>query len=196
MSISSDIEHPKFEQLVSAAKDLFYRFGIKRVTVEEICQTAGVSKMTFYKFFSNKLDLAKYLVTSIFDAALQDYVDIIESDKPFPAKLKELIELKRRGTEQMGSEFMAELVQNPEPEIAEIYQQQRERSLSLTMNFLKRAQKNGDIRADLKLEFLLYLLNKMVDMSADEALLKMYPTPQELALEMTNFFFYGILNRD
>ena len=196
MSISSDIEHPKFEQIVSTAKDLFYRFGIKRVTVEEICQTAGVSKMTFYKFFSNKLDLAKYLLNSIFDTAIQEYSDIIESHNPFPSKLKELIDLKRRNTEQIGTEFIAELLQNPEPEIAEIYKTQRERSLNLTMDFLKRAKDTGDIRPDMKLEFILWFLNKMLDMSTDEYLNQLYQTPQQLALEMTNFFFYGILNRD
>ena len=197
MSNIKDFEqNTKFQQIVTTAQRLFYRFGIKRVTIEEICRESTVSKMTFYKFFSNKLELVKYLLESIFDQAIQKYLDIIESDIPFPDKLKALIDLKRRQTEQIGAEFIAELLQQPEPEIAAVYQKQRDRSMTMTMNFLQRAQENGDIRAEIKLEFILYILNKMVDMSTDETLNQIYESPQEMAVEMTNFFFYGILNRD
>ncbi|MBN1482239.1 TetR/AcrR family transcriptional regulator [candidate division KSB1 bacterium] len=192
-----DIEqNPKFKQLVATARDLFYRFGIKRVTIEEICREAQVSKMTFYKFFPNKLELAKYLLNLIFDTAVQEYQDIILCDKSFPDKLKELIELKRRKTDKLSAEFIAELLQHPEPDIAVLYNKQRERSLSMTIDFLRQAQQNGDIRPDIKLEFILYILNKMIDMTADESLGQLYTSPQEIAIEMTNLFFYGILNRD
>ena len=44
----------KNDQIVKIGKDLFYKYGIKRVSVEEICAKANVSKMTFYKFYNNK----------------------------------------------------------------------------------------------------------------------------------------------
>ena len=55
------------------------------------------------------------------------------------------------------------------------------------------AQKEGNIRKDVKVEFLIYYLNHMLELTHDEYLLKLYPTPQELILEITNFFFYGVL---
>jgi AcrR family transcriptional regulator len=186
----------KFNQIVSTAKDLFYRFGIKRVTIEEICREANVSKMTFYKFFPNKIELAKYLLKFVFDKAIQEYVDIVENDQPFAEKLKMLIDLKRRSSDNISEEFIHELLQQPEPDIAAIYATQREKSFAITMDFFKRAQKDGDIRPDIKLEFIPFILNKMVDMSSDEALGFIYQSPQEYILEMTNFFFYGVLKRD
>jgi hypothetical protein len=57
------------------------------------------------------------------------------------------------------------------------------------------AQQRGDIRADIKPEFILYFLNKIVEMARDEDLERMYSTPQDLIMELTNFFFYGILPR-
>ena len=41
-------KNKKKQSIIKASRDLFMRYGIKRVTVEEICETAGVSKMTFY----------------------------------------------------------------------------------------------------------------------------------------------------
>ncbi|NOZ62096.1 MAG: TetR/AcrR family transcriptional regulator, partial [Calditrichaeota bacterium] len=59
--------------MFETAQDLFFRYGIRRVTVEEICRTAGVSKMTFYKYFKNKIDLVKKLMEKIYDQALAEY---------------------------------------------------------------------------------------------------------------------------
>jgi len=46
--------NPKREQILTTGKELFWKFGFKRVTIEEICKEAGVSKMTYYKFFTTK----------------------------------------------------------------------------------------------------------------------------------------------
>ncbi len=186
----------KFKQITQTAKDLFYRFGIKRVTIEEICREAKVSKMTFYKFFPNKIELAKYLLTTIFDTAMQEYLEIVDSSEPFAEKLKMLINVKRRSSNNISNEFIAELLQHPEPNIAALYDKQREKSLTLTMTFFERAQKTGDIRPDIKLEFIPYILNKMIDMSTDDALKHLYQSPQDYILEMTNFFLYGVVKRD
>jgi len=42
-------ENQKYNQIIDTSKKLFWKYGIKRVTIEEICREAGVSKMTFYK---------------------------------------------------------------------------------------------------------------------------------------------------
>ena len=57
----------KFESITSAAKSLFWKHGIRRVSIEEICEDAGVSKMTCYKYFSNKTAIAKYLIEDLFE---------------------------------------------------------------------------------------------------------------------------------
>ncbi len=56
---------PKFVQIVEIASELFRKYGVKRVTVEEICTTAQISKMTFYKYFANKKELADYIIFKI-----------------------------------------------------------------------------------------------------------------------------------
>ena len=51
--------------LVKQARELFWKHGIKRITVEEICSEAGISKMTFYRNFKNKVEIAERVVTGI-----------------------------------------------------------------------------------------------------------------------------------
>lgn len=46
-----------FKNITATAKSLFYAYGFDRVTVDDICAQAGVSKSTFYTHFSSKQDL-------------------------------------------------------------------------------------------------------------------------------------------
>ncbi|MDR1455660.1 MAG: TetR/AcrR family transcriptional regulator [Tannerella sp.] len=47
------------EHIIETALDLFARYGIKKVSMNDIARTAGVSKRTLYEFFSDKETLLK-----------------------------------------------------------------------------------------------------------------------------------------
>jgi hypothetical protein len=108
-----------------------------------------------------------------------------------------MIELKREQTHTMSSEFFRDYLHSGDPElIAYLEQASAENMQKFTDDFHK-AQKNGDIRQDLKVEFIMAIMNKLVDwIQHDDSLLDLYNEPQDLAVEMTSFLFYGILNRD
>lgn len=183
----------KFQQLVATAHDLFMRFGIRRVSVEEICSEANVSKMTFYKYFKNKIELNKYLLNQIFSEQMTEYRKIIAQQVPFPEKVKQIIQLKHEQTDLMSQEFFHDLLKNPNPEIAELLNKFKKDSFNEVLNDFNAAREHGDIRRNLKPEFILYFLNHMTEMAKDENLLRLYRSPNELTMELTNFFFYGIL---
>lgn len=183
----------KFKQLVTTSQDLFMRFGIRRVSVEEICSEANVSKMTFYKYFKNKIELIKYLLNQIFSEQMTEYRKIITQRISFPEKVKQIIRLKHEQTKMTSQEFFYDLWKNPNPEIVELLEKLKEESLNEVLNDFKAAKENGDIRQNLKPEFILYFLNHMIEMAKDQNLLSLYNSPNELAMELTNFFFYGIL---
>ena len=191
--MSRNDENQKCQQLVATAQDLFMRFGIRRVTVEEICSEANVSKMTFYKFFKNKIELTKYLLNQIFSEQMDEYRKLMAQQVPFPEKVKQILQLKHKQTEMMSQEFFNDLLKNPNPEIAELLEKMNADTLNEVLKDLKTARENGDIRQDLKPEFILYFLNHMTEITKDENLLSLYRSPNELAMELTNFFFYGIL---
>jgi len=45
--------------LKQVATELFYQQGWRLTSVAEICRAAGVSRVTFYKYFPTKQDLVK-----------------------------------------------------------------------------------------------------------------------------------------
>jgi AcrR family transcriptional regulator len=191
-----DSSNTKREQLIRTGKELFWKFGFRRVTVEEICSEAGISKMTFYKYFSNKLDLVKTIMDEILTHTIERYREIVDSDLPYPEKVTQLIELKREQVQAMSNEFFRDYVQSADREMSEYLQQITQKNMQMILADFYNAQKNGDIRKDLKVEFIMYVMNQLIEMTHDDRLLHMYENPEDLVMEITNFLFYGILSRE
>ena len=101
----SNTSNPKRAQIFKTGRDLFWKYGFKRVTIEEICKEASVSKMTYYKFFPNKIELVKTIMDDILRVSMDKYKNIMASDIPYPEKVVALIHLKKDQIEHMSSEY-------------------------------------------------------------------------------------------
>ena len=110
-------------------------------------------------------------------------------------KTEQVIHWKLAYQEKLSHEFIKEYLDSSDPEIKAIFLQKQQEVLTKIVNDYKDAQKNGDIRSDIKPEFILYIILKLSEIHKDENLAKMYATPKELTKEVLNFFFYGILER-
>ena len=187
-------ENPKFQKIVKTAEYLFSRFGFRRVTVEEICHKASVSKMTFYKYFPNKIELSKYVMEKIFKEALEKFEKITVQQIPFTEKINQIIQLKMQYVDSYSEEFISDWLGNY-PELQEFFEKKNEESLEWTMNFFRQAQERGDIRGDIRLEFLNYMLNKLLEISKDERSKQIFPNYAEFVQQLLNLFFYGIIPR-
>lgn len=188
-----DFENKKLQQLVEKAWDLFWQFGFTRVSIEEVCKEAGVSKMTFYKHFKNKNDLVRFIMKEMSEYSLKLYDGIMSEDIPFVDKIRKSVELKIEQTENISEAFFRDFHRQNDPELNKVLQEQRLSNLRTVTDWYLKAQKEGDIRRDIKPEFIVYFLNHMIEMVNDDKLVGMYEHPGELIKELTNFFFYGLL---
>lgn len=192
----SPIKSKKYQLLIKAARDLFMRYGIKKVTVEEICSTAGVSKMTFYKHFNNKIELALFILNQTFEDGVRRYKIIMSQDVPYAEKARQLIRLKLESTEDVSREMTKDILDSPIPEVAAMMRKISEENFNLFLNDMISAQKKGEIRGDINPHFIMYVLGKLQEMAVDERFSSMYASTQALSSEILNFFFYGIMSRE
>lgn len=186
-------ENKKYESLLRTARELFWKYGIRRVTIEEICRTAEVSKMTFYKHFDNKTDLVKKLLDRIFSESMDGYRSIMDSDAEFHEKVRKMVLLKIEGTYDLSKEFLQDFYSKNDIELTSFLQTRTNEIITTIKEDFAEAIRKGDIRSDIKPDFIFYFLNHIIEMASDPELLKLYDSAQEMILEMTNIFFYGIL---
>jgi AcrR family transcriptional regulator len=191
-----DFKNKKLQQLAETAWDLFFRFGFSRVSIEEICKEASVSKMTFYKHFRNKSDLVRFLMREMSEYSIKLYEDIMDEDISFTEKIQKSIQLKLESTENISEEFFRDIHRQNDSELNQIIHDQMVANMNIVTGWYLEAQKEGDVRQNIKPEFMVYMLNHLTDMAKDEKLVGMYDNPQDLIMELTNFFFYGILPRE
>ncbi|MBE9467701.1 MAG: TetR/AcrR family transcriptional regulator [Bacteroidetes bacterium] len=189
------IDNQKLKKILTVSKELFWKHGFKRITIEEICSEANVSKMTFYKHYKNKKELVEFIINNITDKAMKKYRKIMESDIPFPEKIKKSIDLKMEATKDISNEFINDYIRYADPETLALYQRKKHEAMYSILNDYIEAQKKGDIRKNINPKFILYFLNNLQNLVKDEQLEKLYDAPQDMIMELTNFFFYGILPR-
>ncbi len=181
----------KKDRIVKAATGLFQRFGVRRVTVEEICREAGASKMTFYKYFPNKMELLKHIWSTWIDEGYAWLEEIDAMDIPFSTKLQRLIEYKSEQLAKMSPEYMDELLHS-DPEMMAFFHESQEKNIHLFMAFLEKAQARGDMRP-MRPEFFLAVLDKLNEIARNENLSALYRDHVEFVREIQLFLFYGIL---
>ena len=108
------MDNPKYHSILTTGKSLFWKHGIKRVTVEEICRDAEVSKMTFYKFFPNKYELARTIWKKVMEESLTKFRNVVDSDLDFREKIEEMLLIKQQAGKDISLEFINDVYKMPE----------------------------------------------------------------------------------
>lgn len=193
--MSKDLENAKCQDILNAAKTLFWKHGIKRVSIQEVCTAANASKMTFYRFFDNKFDLVKTLLDIVFDKSLKEYEEIMDMDIPFPEKVQKTLLAKYNNSQDVSKELIMDMYKNGETDLLAYITERSNSMMNRILDDYEKAQKEGYVRPEIKREFIVYFLMKMKEMTLDENLMALYKTPQELTMELTNFFFYGLMKK-
>ena len=62
----------KEEQVLTAARSVFMRYGFKRATMSDLADAAQMSRPALYLIFSSKEEVLRSLVTQIFNELLCD----------------------------------------------------------------------------------------------------------------------------
>lgn len=179
-------------KIQTAAEKLFNQFGFKKVTVEEICATAGVSKMTFYKYFANKNELIKHLWQIMINESWAKMDELELQNIAFAEKVKMIVKMKEEATSQMGSEYIRDYL-NMVPDLMDFYNQIFGEVMTRFMGIIRKAQERGEVRKSIRPEFFLAVINMMMELAKNEQLAAVYTNYTDFALEINNYLYYGLM---
>jgi AcrR family transcriptional regulator len=177
----------KRDQLIQTGEALFVKHGMRRVTVEEICRQAGVSKPTFYKYFENKAALARRIDELWIEEALERIDGIEDAEVPFPEKMKQILAVKQELAARPGPEFLEDLI-GLEVDLSH--------ALRRVMRFLVQGQQRGDIRADVRPELLMAAFDVLNSMQYDARIRDLYGDAEALATDVFKLFYFGALSAE
>ncbi len=67
------------DKILNKADNLFRKFGIRGVTIDDICSECGISKKTIYQHYSDKRSIAKKAITFYYDTIYEEVQNIRKS---------------------------------------------------------------------------------------------------------------------
>lgn len=185
----------KYDDILRNGRDLFWKYGFRRVTIEEICKKSGVSKMTFYKYFTDKTELAKRVFEWIVDEGQTELRKIMNDDSPAPEKIKKMITMKLEGTNNISNEFLQDFYTGSS-ELRNYVEEKTKIAWFQLINDFREAQKAGTFRKDFNPELIIRIQSKISELLEDESVTSLYDSRQELIMEFAKFMFYGIAPHD
>ena len=172
--------------ILASAEELLTRFGAKKVTVEEICRAAGVSKMTFYKHFHDKVDLVRHLHDELVERSFAMFDEISAREIPFPEKIELMGRWKQEFMARLNVGFFRELI-----DIEHSVEEYKRRYVRNIVN----AQQAGDVRTDVNPEFLWLVLETLGGIFKSDDWRTACPDLGEAQRQLRTILWQGLLVR-
>ncbi len=176
----------KRDKLVETAIRLFSEHGSKRVTVEELCREAGVSKMTFYRYFRNKVALVRQIHDDWLDEGFRKFDEIDALDIPFPDKIDRMGRWKAEFASRVNAGFIEELID---------VEHSKELGKQRFLRNIRRAQERGEIRPEIDLEILWLVLDKLGELFKDGSWQTVTGDFATFQSQTRTLLYYGMLTR-
>ena len=185
----------KQNDIFEAAKKLFYKFGVRRVTIEDICEEANASKMTFYKYFPNKIELVKAVVDNYFSNAMEKYREMMQSEITAEEKIRKTFELKLENARSLEMDFLADLYKYPDDALKEHLNVWKQKSIDLTKSWFMEMQQNGLIIKELNFPVFMLYADAIQSFVLKDETMNFFGTTRELIHTVSRLLLYGITER-
>ena len=185
---------PKKQLIISTARSLFFKFGLKKVSIEEIVNEAKISKATFYRYFSNKTDLAKTVLDESFRQDMENFKTIIADDTEFSTTIEKIVQLHEKKFEDRCEELFSDTMKYY-PEVLKVMEHHKKEMLNSSIKFLRDNQKRGNIRPKLNVILVANALFAVSESIVKGDLDANFSNRGEYFRQVTDIFFYGIINK-
>ncbi|EGK10845.1 transcriptional regulator [Desmospora sp. 8437] len=185
----------KKEQIYDASLELFFKYGLQKVSVNEIAHKAKVSPATIYNYFGTKEQLYTDTLMNWMDKQLAQYESILDSGLSFPEKTKEIMLLEAKNLKILADEFP----KVPSPELRGLMQMMESYSEQKVVHFVRKfvalGKQEGYINKDQTEEVTM----RYFTMFKNELSRSWDPSNQEQTIlgtdQLMELFFYGLAGR-
>lgn len=184
----------KKEKIEHTARELFWKHGFKKVSIDEICKIAHVSRKTYYTYYSNKNAIVLAILEKLSNTMLDKFEIVMnDEEKHFSQKIREMMDLKSETNKQFSMEFVADLYGSDMPEIMAYFHSMSAKSLQITRNFFEKAQQDGEMNPNLDINFVMWYMQKQTELINSPELKSIFSDVKELTIQFSELLIYGIM---
>lgn len=182
------------QKILKTAVNMFFNtHNFNKVSIEEIARKTVVSPTTVYNLFGNRENLTIEVIKKISMDSLKEYRNIIDSNRPFPEKIKLIMDRKMRSA-SMDVDVLDKFISTDERlrEFAEEINQKETEPLLL--DFIDEGRNKGYIKKNLSNEAILaYLQILQENGTVYFRLVEKYSNNPEIIEQLNDILFYGMM---
>lgn len=146
------------DRILNKARDLFFTYGIKSVSMDELASTLGISKRTIYENFKDKEDILASLLIKIRDERNEVFKEFLDKEYNVVEIFIKVIELHTQ-LPVSNEKFFLDIYKYY-PKIARMMQINMERDSLLLQEFLQKGISQGYIREELNVKIAAFLVEE------------------------------------
>lgn len=147
--------------ILNKAAELFYKAGIKSVSINDICRELGMSKKTFYVYFSSKNELVKKMLEQNRQKMLKKAHEAMQTYNLVDC-LKHVIEQAKQEDDPRCIPQLVYDLQKYYPTLFEQHQRLiRKEQHGMMVDYLNENKRNGILHEDVNVEATALLLVKL-----------------------------------
>jgi TetR/AcrR family transcriptional regulator, cholesterol catabolism regulator len=182
------------ERIIAKAREQFFRYGVKSVTMDDIAGELGISKKTIYQHFEDKDAIVHQLMLSEMEQDKCDWDILNESSKNVIEKtLKSMDIFKQAFTEINPSTFFD--IKKYHPKTWALFQEHKQNFiLGAIRQDLLEGIEQGFFRPDIKVDILAKMRMEQIELGFDP---QMFPPNKfsiiDVELTMLDHFIRGVL---
>ena len=178
----------KNQQIKEAGLSLFNKYGIKKVTVEEICKRAQLSKPTFYKLFPNKKSLAQTIITNSMNEYINKYERILSKESSIKNLFSDIFKFKIEASEEFSKDFFIDFQKNVLSQ--DHFLKKRE---ELQKRLISRVLEANGNNINVNKHFLIYMIkSNFFNLGMESSFTSLYPDVESMTKDIANFISYGL----
>ncbi|WP_020605842.1 TetR/AcrR family transcriptional regulator [Spirosoma spitsbergense] len=182
------------ERILAEAERLFWKFGVRSVTMEEIAKQLGISKKTIYQHFSDKEQIL-YQVIQHKTSRNQSEMDCMVTDTANPVEeILNVLNMMQKNADQVSPNLLMD-IKRYYPQAFSLFRQYKEGQIMRSI--LENIQKGilqGLYRADMNPAILARLRVEQIELAFNHDL---FPSDQysmhDVQAELIHHFVRGML---
>lgn len=180
-------------KILKGAEQLFFKYGIKNITMDDVAKHLSISKKTIYQFFKDKDEMVHSLMQLSLEEDKCRISNAHETSKNVVEEVFKIMDSMREMFSKVNPVLFFEL-NKYYPETWKMFIKfKNEFILKTVENSLLRGQKEGYIRGNINVKLLSKLRVELVELGMKG---EMFPLDQfeilEVQLALTEHFLYGV----
>jgi len=181
------------EKIIQKAGELFMKYGVRRVTMDEIAKELVVSKKTLYQYFKDKDEIVSVATNFMIEMDKNEFIGIKEESSNSIEELFLVSKCIREKIGEMNPSLLFDL-QKFHPEAWGFYVNYKEIMLDYIADSIRQGIAEGYFRTNLDPDTIARMRLEMVQMVFDDSI---FPKNRfdfkEVQLQLFDFFVEGII---